>query len=142
MAGPHPASRGFATRFGPARSVLNFALAAALLTACASAPVGPVPINTAPPGNVCATAAVGGVLSYDSTYGLGFKSGDRVRVVVWPYGYSARREKDGVVVLIDPSGQIVARDGDHIAAAGAFSDTATYVMCDLEVNPSADPFAP
>ena len=142
MAGPHPASRGFATRFGRARSVLNFALPAALLAACASAPVGPVRINTGAQSSVCALAAVGGVLAYDSTYGLGLKSGGRVRVVVWPYGYSARREKDGIVVLIDPSGRVVAREGDHLAAAGAFSDTATYVMCDLEVNPSPDPFAP
>jgi hypothetical protein len=87
-------------------------------------------------------AAVGGVLVFDTTYGLGFKSGDSVRVVVWPYGYSARRESDGVVVLIDPSGRVVAREGDHLAAAGAFSETATYVECDLEVNPSPDPFAP
>ena len=81
-------------------------------------------------------AAVGGILAYDATYGLGFKSGDSVRVVVWPNGYSARREQDGVVVLIDPSGLIVAREGDTIRAGGAFSDTATYVECDLEVNPS------
>jgi hypothetical protein len=141
MAGPHPASRGFATRFGWARSVLNLVLLAPLLGACAPAPVGPVPINTAAPSNVCALAAVGGVLAFDTTYGLGFKSGESVRVVVWPYGYSARRESDGVVVLIDPSGRVVAREGDHLAAAGAFGDTATFVMCDLEVNPSPDPFA-
>ena len=140
MAGPRPASRGFATRFGRARSLLNLGLLAALLAACASAPVGPVPINTGAPSDVCATAAVGGVLAFDSTYGLGFKSGDRVGVVVWPHGYSARREQDGVVVLIDPSGRVVAREGDHLAAAGAFGDAATYVMCDVEVNPSPDPF--
>ena len=141
MAGPHPAPRGFATRFGPARSVPELALLALLLGACASAPIGPVRINTGAESSVCALAAVGGVLAYDTTYGLGFKSGDRVRVVVWPYGYSARREQDGVAVLIDPSGRVVAREGDHLAAAGAFSDNATFVMCDLEVNPSPDPFA-
>ena len=143
MAGRHPASRGSATRIGQARSVLNLALLAALLAACAAAPpVGPVRINTGGPSNVCAAAAVGGILAYDTTYGLGFKSGDRVRVVVWPYGYSARREQDGVVVLIDPSGRTVAREGDRIAAAGALGDYATFVMCDLEVNPSPDPFGP
>ena len=141
MAGPHPASRGFATRFGRARSVPNFLLEATLLAACASPPVGPVPINTGAPSNICAMAAVGGVLAFDTTYGLGFKSGDGVRVVVWPYGHSARRESDGVVVLIDPSGRVVAEASDHIAAAGAFSETATYVECDLQVNPSLDPFA-
>src|SRR5213592_2773613 len=99
MAGPHPASRGFATRFGLARSVLNLVLLAASLAACASAPVGPVRINTGAPGGLCATAFIGGVLAYDSTYGLGLKGSGRVVVVVWPYGYSARREQDGVVVL-------------------------------------------
>ncbi len=136
MAGPDPALRGCATRRGGPRSVLNFVLLAGLLAACASALVGPVPINTGARSNVCATAFVGGVLAYDTTYGLGFKSGDSVRVVVWPYGYSARREQDGVVVLMDPTGRVVAREGDTIAAAGAFGDTATYVECDLEVNPT------
>jgi hypothetical protein len=136
MAGPHPASRGFATRFGPARSALNLVLLAALLTACASASVGPVPINTSAPRTVCDAARVGGVLVYDTTYGLGFKSGDTVHVAVWPNGYSARRGQDGVVVLIDPTGRVVAREGDRIVAAGANGDTAVYVECDLEVNPS------
>jgi hypothetical protein len=88
------------------------------------------------PSTICATAAVGGILAYDTTYGLGFKSGDRIYVVVWPNGYSARREQDGVVVLIDPAGRVTAREGDTIIAAGAFGDTAVYVECDLEVNPS------
>ena len=140
MAGPHPASRGCATRSGRARSVLNITLLAAVSAACASAPVGPVRINTGPPSSACALAAVGGVLAYDTTYGLGFKSGDSVRVVVWPNGYSARREQHGVVVLIDPAGRTVAREGDRIAAAGALGDYATFVECDLEVNPSPDPF--
>jgi hypothetical protein len=110
---------------------------AMLLAGCASAPVGPVTINTAAaPSEVCEAAFVGGVLAYDSTYGLGLKGSGRVAVVVWPYGYSARREQDGVVVLIDPAGRVVAREGDYIEAAGAFGDTAAYVECDLKVNPS------
>lgn len=117
-------------------AVLLAPLQAALLAACASAPVGPVRINTGAPSNICAMARVGGILAYDTTYGLGFESGDRVRVVVWPNGYSARREQDGVVVLIDPSGRIVAREGDTIVAAGANGDNAVFVECYLEVNPS------
>lgn len=136
MAGPHPASYGFATRFGPAGFVVNLASLAALLAACASATVGPVAINTGAPSNFCDAASVGGILTYDTTYGLGFKSSGHVRVVVWPNGYSARREQDGVVVLIDPSSRVVAREGDHIVAAGAFGDTAVFVECDLKVNPS------
>jgi len=109
---------------------------AALLAACASAPVGPVPINTSAPRAVCEAARVGGILVFDTTYGLGFKSGDSVHVAVWPNGYSARRGQDGVVVLIDPAGRVLAREGDRIVAAGANGDTAVYVECDLVVNPS------
>ena len=116
---------------------MNFALLVLVAACASSAPIGPVVINTGDArSNICALAAVGGVLAFDTTYGLGFKWGDSVRVVVWPNGYSARREEDGVVVLIDPSDRVVAREGDTIRAAGALSDTATYVMCDLEVNPS------
>jgi len=107
-----------------------------LVAGCASAPVGPVAINTQAPSNICEAARVGGVLTYDTTKGLAFKSGDTVHVVVWPNGYSARREQDGVVVLIDPAGRIVAREGDTIVAAGANGDTAVYPQCDLQVNPS------
>lgn len=106
---------------------------------CADAPIGPVAINTSAPRTVCAAARVGGILVYDTTYGLGFKSGDVVHVAVWPNGYSARREQDGVVVLIDPSGRVVARERDTIAASGANGDTAVYVECQLKVNPSPHP---
>jgi hypothetical protein len=84
-------------------------------------------------------ARVGGVLGYDTTHGLGFRSGDTVHVVVWPYRYSARREQDGVVVLIDPAGRVVAREGDTVVAGGAFGDAAVYVECYLEVNQSPTP---
>jgi len=112
---------------------------AMVVAGCADAPIGPVPINTSAPSNICDAARVGGILVYDTTYGLGFRGGDRVEVAVWPNGYSARREQDGVVVLIDPSGRVVAREGDTIVAAGAYGDTAVYVECHLGVNPSPHP---
>ena len=137
MAGPHPASRGFATRFGPARSVLNFALLAVLPAACASAPVGADArsIRRRQASEVCALAAVGGVLAYDTTYGLGFKSSDHVRAVVWPYGYSARREQDGIVVLIDSSGRTWPGRATAFAAAEPSVDYATCVT----VRPRSEP---
>lgn len=116
--------------------VAALALLSVFVAGCAAAPIGPVTINTLAPSNVCAAARVGGVLAYDTTYGLGFKSDDTVRVVVWPNGYSASREQDGVVVLIDPSGRIVAREGDTIVAGGSIGDTAVNAECDLQVNPS------
>ena len=120
-------------------AVLLVPALAVMAAGCASAPVGPVPINTLAPSAICDAARVGGILVYDTTYGLGFKGGDRVEVAVWPNGYSARREQDGVVVLIDPSGRVVAREGDTIIAAGASGDTAVYVECDIGVNPSPHP---
>jgi hypothetical protein len=106
-----------------------------VIAGCSSAPVGPVLINTSAPSTIYLAARVGGILRWDSTYGLGFKNGDKVIVAVWPNGYSARREQDSVVVLIDPTGRIVAREEDHIFASGGYGETAEYVMCDLEVAP-------
>jgi hypothetical protein len=128
---------GRATAPAVRREMALLALVSVFVVAgCASAPIGPVAINTSAPSTICEAARVGGVLAYDATYGLGFKGGDRVHVVVWPNGYSARREQDGVVVLIDPSGRVVAREGDTIVAAGAIGDTALYLECDLHVNSS------
>jgi len=83
-------------------------------------------------------ARVGGVLVSDAAYGLAFKSDGGAHGVVWPNGYSARREKDGVVVLIDPSGRIVAREGDTILSAGAWGDNGIAFPCtDLQVIASS-----
>jgi hypothetical protein len=54
----------------------------------------------------------------DSTYGLALKSGGTVTGVVWPDGYSASRAS-GLVALIDPAGQFVAKEGDFVVAGGA-----------------------
>jgi hypothetical protein len=79
----------------------------------------------------------GGVLVADPAYGLAFKRDGGVRGVVWPSWYSARREKDGVVDLIDPSGRIVAREGDTILSAGSSRAGDIALPCgDLQLNPS------
>jgi hypothetical protein len=86
---------------------------------------------------VCAAARVGGVLVADPSYGLAFKRNDGTRGVVWPNGYSASRGQDGVVVLIDPSGRVVAREGDTISSAGSWGDSDVGLPCgDLEVTAS------
>jgi hypothetical protein len=99
---------------------------------------GPVALQTQAPSDVCAMARVGGVLIADPTYGLAF-GGDLpfVMGVIWPYGYSARRGDDGVVALIDPDGQVLAREGDRIEAAGAYgNEYVEYPQCDLRVVPN------
>ena len=56
--------------------------------------------------------------------------------VIWPQGYTARREY-GVVVLIDPSDRTIAREGDQIVSAGSSGEDGIALPCgDLEVNPS------
>lgn len=111
---------------------------AVMISGCAPAPIGPVTIQTQSPRTICLAARVGGVLVADPAYGLAFKKDGGTRGVVWPNGYSARREQDGVVVLIDPSGRIVAREGDTILSAGNGNDSDVSFPCgDLQVNPSS-----
>ena len=112
---------------------------AVVVAACASARIGPVTIQTQAPTTICPAARVGGILVADPASGLAFKWSDgSVHGVVWPDGYSARREQDGVVVLIDPAGRIVAREGDEIVSAGAVNDYGITFPCgDLEVHPSS-----
>jgi hypothetical protein len=110
-------------------------LAAALVTvACtAVAPVGSVAIQTMPELTVCEAARIHGVLAADPHYGLGFKADGGVSPVVWPHGYSARRESDGIVVLVDAAGNVAAREGDRIEAAGAYNELGVPLAeCDLQ----------
>jgi hypothetical protein len=64
-----------------------------------------------------------------------YKKGGCVQGVIWPHGYSARRDA-GVVFLIDPSGRMVAREGDRILSAGSYDADDVALPCgDLQVNP-------
>lgn len=110
-----------------------------LVAGCGSAD-GRVTIRTLDqPYAVCDQAAVRGTLVADAIYGLALANGGNQQGAVWPFGYSARRES-GTVVLLDQSSHVVAREGDHILAAGAIAaDGATYVECDIQVNPRPTP---
>jgi hypothetical protein len=112
------------------------AVPATLIAGCTSAPIGSVAIQTSAPATICATARVSGILVADPTYGLAFMRDGGARGVIWPNGYSARREKDGVVVLIDPSGHVVAREGDRVSSAGAFGEPDIALPCgEITVSP-------
>lgn len=76
-------------------------------------------------------ARMGGTLVADPSFGLALQNDGYRDGVVWPYGYSARRES-GVIVLLGPSGAVVAREGDRIRAAGG----GNQVMCSIVVNPT------
>jgi hypothetical protein len=111
-------------------------LVAVAVGGCGHAADGPVLLQTHPVLAVCPAARVGGVLVADPNYGLAFNHGGDVQGVIWPQGYTARREY-GVVVLIDPSDRTVAREGDQIVSAGSSGEDGVALPCgDLEVNPS------
>ena len=96
--------------------------------ACASAGCS-LAIRTEPapggPNSICEAAFIGGVLAADPADGLGLRGETHgVASVVWPFGYSARRESSGIA-LLDRSGQVVAREGDTVAMVGAWGDDGT-----------------
>lgn len=81
-------------------------------------------------------ARVGGTLVADPTYGLAFQNPGYVNGAVWPYGFTARRES-GVILLIGLAGQVVAREGDRILAAGGSAGSdAVNVDCDISIVPN------
>jgi hypothetical protein len=88
-----------------------------------------VTLRTFPPGAVCPAARVSGVLARDALSGLGLRDASgRVHATSWPPGYTARLEMTGLV-LVDPRGGTVAREGDAISGAGAWSQD-DVVICD------------
>ena len=116
---------------------------AAVLLGCGLAD-GPVAIWTrAQPDTGCLQARVGGTLLADPNSGLAFKgiAGSPNKPAWWPYGWSARRE-NGVILLVDPSGSVRAREGDEILASGGNSsdvngeNVSVSVQCAIQVNPS------
>jgi len=101
---------------------------------------GPVTLQTQAPGShqVCGDVRIGGVLTPDPSYGLGVLGQDgAVHGVVWPNGYSAQRQA-GVIILLDPPGQIVARQGDEVVMGGVIHGNGVNYPCDppeLQVQP-------
>src|SRR4051794_15481371 len=97
---------------------------------------GPVAIRTLPVVDICNAARVGGTLVADPAFGLAFENTGHRIGAIWPHGWSARPES-GVVVLLGPSGQVIAREGDRILASGGSGpDDAVNVECDIQVNPN------
>ncbi len=79
---------------------------------------------------------IGGFLATNDAFGLGVLDRQgKFAGVIWPFGFSARREP-GAVVLVDRSGRIVARQGDLVVMAGTVGEDGVQVPCfeaDLEV---------
>lgn len=82
-------------------------------------------------GNGCQVLrAIEGVLKTDLVRGLGLENRRRFTGVVWPHGYSARRDADGLVSLLDREGRVLAREGDTVAMGGSHRDDGVIYACD------------
>lgn len=108
---------------------------ALLLSACSpGATDGPVTIQTNPVTcGVSLLVPLYGVLVADGTWGLALMRADEADKpnrygVIWPHGYSARRER-GTIALLDPEGRIVGRAGDQVVLDGTLHDPLT--PCDV-----------
>jgi hypothetical protein len=42
--------------------------------------------------------------------------------LVWPDDYSVRLDSDSLVEVLDSSGRVIVREGDHFTAGGGFND--------------------
>lgn len=70
----------------------------------------------------CPAALLEGTLERDDTAGLVVRQleVDVAYPVVWPDGWSTS-DTGGMLLLIDDSGLVVGREGDHFSAGGGFS---------------------
>lgn len=77
----------------------------------------------------CPGALIEGPLIADSRWGIALDdTAGFVRKVLWPYGYSARRDER--VVLLDESGRVVAGEGDLVSIGGGeISGNGPWLAC-------------
>ena len=119
---------------GPLR--LFALLAVSSLAGVACSPDGPVALQTYHmAGAACGALPARGVLVADPIWGLALAGTDDSGAphrfgVVWPDVYSARRDR-GTVILLEASGNVVAREGDHVVLDSPRGDP--LHACDIEV---------
>lgn len=84
--------------------------------------------------HVCRLALGGGELARHPDSGLGVKNGfGDLRPIVWPFGYTARQDGDGAV-LVDRAGDIVAWEGDLVQFGGGLNVDGVFAACgDVEM---------
>jgi hypothetical protein len=157
VATPEPAGSGDVTlaegacrRLGAVRMSCRPALALALVVTasaaagCGSAPSpqptfvfhedatpGPVTLVTEPssdPSAGCSGTEVDGLLMPVPNEGFAlFINGD-IHAVRWPFGYSARWQSDGAV-LLDRSGAVIAHEADGIRLLGSIAASGVVHPC-------------
>lgn len=89
-----------------------------------------VQLRTAPAAvSACDDALGSGRLVALAASGLGLADATGATIpVLWPFGYSARREPAGIAVL-DETGKVVAHEGDFIQAGGGFGNDGAFAVC-------------
>jgi len=109
---------------------------AALGSACITSPEPSiayfgVPTQPAPADGfvACMDALAEGTLVLDGRWGVALAADDGSRLqVIWPAGYLAR-EFDGIIELVDATGQPVARVGDRVAVTGGIGVGDAWWSC-------------
>ena len=115
-----------------------------LLASCADAPrpADLIAVPTAPPTGFqigpqeCPGALLEGELAADDAFGFAVTDVEGFTTpVTWPNGYVARDA--GRRELLDGSGRVIAREGDHVALGGGEGAVGPgFVVCgDFEVTP-------
>jgi hypothetical protein len=109
----------------------------AAIAACAPAQLGtapptgaPVHLRTAPAAvNVCDDALGSGRLVANAQTGLAFSDATGATMpILWPFGYSARREGSGIA-LLDETGKVLAHEGDFVQAGGGTGNEGLFAVC-------------
>lgn len=90
-----------------------------------------VPTQRGVPGSTptsCMAALIEGELVENETWGLILRDPSGIeRVVVWPSGYSGRR--NGRVALLDENGVVVAHAGDRVHLEGGEDQAHAWIVC-------------
>jgi hypothetical protein len=117
---------------------------AGLLASCAEAPppADLIAVPTSPPTGLqvgtqaCPAALLEGELVADEEFGFAVTHADGfTTAVTWPHGYVARVAERRE--LLDGSGRVIAREGDHVALGGGEGAVGPgFVVCgEFEVTP-------
>lgn len=123
---------------------LSLVAVVGLLASCADAlpPVDLIAVPTSPPTGfqigpqACPAALLEGELVADEVFGFAVTHAEGFTTpVTWPAGYVARDAERRE--LLDGSGRVIAREGDHVALGGGEGAVGPgFVVCgDFDVTP-------